>query len=121
MKVSSYKSNTLKMDKWGYKVKIFANNSKYAPILDKDVYINNGEEKIRAGKYSVIASFFANHKPVKDIDKLCIRMTPFYEYEEDGEMERVYWPYSTYGPYTLQYPYEVDIKLTGNEEYIELN
>ena len=114
-------SNTLKMDKWGYLVRIYANNSYYAPILEKDVYINNGEEKIRPGKYSVIASFFANPKPVKDKDKLCINITPFYEYEEDGEMERVYWPYSTYGPYTLQYPYEADIKLTGNEEYIELN
>lgn len=120
-KVDIKLSNTLKMDKWGYKVKIYAHNSYYAPILDKDVYINNGEEKIRPGKYSVIASFFANQKPVKDKDKLCITIVPFYEYLEDGEMEREYWPYTSLGPYTLEYPYEVDIKLTGNEEYVELN
>ena len=113
-------SNTLKMDKWGYEVRIYAHNSYYVPILEKDVYINNGEEKIRAGKYSVIASFFANHKPVKDKDKLFIQIKPFYEYLEDGEMEREYWPNKIYG-YTLEYPYEVDIKLTGKEEYVELN
>ena len=39
---------------------------------------------------------------------------------EDGEMEREYWRNKIYG-YTLEYPYEVDIELTGKEEYVELN
>lgn len=112
-------SNVLRMKKWGINYKIYYGNSYYNSIVDKDIYINKGDEKIDAGKYTVIASFYTNHKPANDGDLLGVFITPFYEYEVDGEMERVDGP--SKGPYGLNYPYMGDVKISGTTEYVKLN
>lgn len=112
-------SNTLKMDKWGINYKIYYDNNLSKTIVDKDVYINNGDDKIKAGKYSVIASFFTNFKPANEGDLLGIFICPFYEYYDEGEMKRV--DCSSRGPYALPYPYMGDIKISGTTEYVKLN
>lgn len=110
--------NVLRMKRWGINYKIYGKN-KHNVIADKDVYINNGDKRIEAGKYTVIATFFSNHKPTNDDDQFSIRVCPFYEYEEGGELERVDGP--SKGPYSLRYPYMGDIKISGTTEYVKLN
>ena len=83
------------------------------------MYINDGNDKADAGKYSVITTFFTNHKPANDGDLLGVFICPFYEYYEDGELKRV--NCSSKGPYAMQYPYMGDIKISGTTEYVKLN
>ena len=114
-------SNTHRMEKWGINYKIFHNNSYTNAIIDKDVYINNGDGNIKAGKYSVITNFFTNFKPANDGNLLGVFICPFYEYYEEGEGELKRVDCSSRGPYALPYPYMGDIKISGTTEYVKLN
>lgn len=112
-------SNVLRIAKWGINYKIYYDNNLSKTIVDKDVYINDGNDKPDAGKYSVITTFFTNHKPANDGDLLGVFICPFYEYYEDGELKRV--NCSSKGPYAMQYPYMGDIKISGITKEIKLN
>lgn len=112
-------SNTMKLKKWGVYYLVYSGSGK--KLIDKKVYVNNGEERISAGKYSVITQFFSNYKPTEFNEYFSISIRAFGEYEEDGEVETV-WS-KKIGPYALTYPLTNDefTPPTKNVEYVDLH
>ena len=112
-------SNTMKLKKWGVYYLVYSGSGK--KLIDKKVYVNNGEERISAGKYSVITQFFSNHKPTEFNEYFSISIRAFGEYEEDGEVETL-WS-KKIGPYALTYPLTNDefTPPTKNVEYVDLH
>ena len=111
-------SNTMKLKKWGLHYLVYSGSGK--TLIDKKVYVNNGEERISAGKYSVITQFFSNYKPTDFNGYFSICIRAFGEYEEDGEVETLL--SQKIGPYGLMYPYSNDkfTPPTKNVEYVDL-
>lgn len=113
--------NVMRMKKWGFNYKIY-DSSGSSLLLDKDIYVNNGEKVVEAGKYSVISSFIVNAKPTKPNDYIAVKIQPFCEYlEGDGKLTKKY--YATKGPMSLSYPYERKggPYTVGTQEFVFLN
>lgn len=89
-------------------------------LIDKTVYINKGEGKVSAGKYTIVCKFFSNYKPTNINDCFALKVMGIGEYERDGSIEKVYSKQA--GPYVLEYPYFNDeYQPTGWVEYLNLN